>query len=90
MPNAPYSYKQQCTSNAGAEPAVSLGCIHRQAVLPIGHAGEHGMVAVGSQQPEFPTNLDRLLLDSSLHQAVIALQEVRLVATLREANLLKD
>jgi hypothetical protein len=31
-----------------------------------------------------------LLLDSSLHQAVIALQEVRLIAALREANLLKD
>jgi hypothetical protein len=48
------------------------------------------MVAVASQQSKFPTEIQRLLLDSRLHQAVIALQEVRLIAALREANLLKD
>jgi hypothetical protein len=48
------------------------------------------MVAVASQQSKFPTEIQRLLLDSRLHQAVIALQEVRLIAALREANLPKD
>src|SRR2546422_5947619 len=35
----------------------------RLAVIPIGFAGEHGVVAAGSQQGDFPTEADRLLLN---------------------------
>jgi hypothetical protein len=58
-------------------------------VLPIGHAGEYGVVAAASRRPDFPSAEYRLLLDVSIHQAAIALQEVRLIADLRAANLVK-
>jgi PAS domain-containing protein len=44
---------------------------------------------VGSRQPGFPTELPRIFLAVSIHRAVIALQEVRLFAALREADLAK-
>jgi hypothetical protein len=68
---------------------VSSGTL-QMAVLPIGHAGEYGVVAVGSRLTEFPSELDRLLLDVTIHQMVLALQEVRLVTALHGANLAKD
>jgi hypothetical protein len=37
------------------------------AVSPMGFAGEYGVVAVGSLQPDFPTELHRLVLDVSIH-----------------------
>jgi signal transduction histidine kinase len=51
----------------------------RLAVLPIGHEGRSGVVAAGSRQPDFPTELDRLLLRVAVNQAA-----------LREADWLKD
>ena len=51
----------------------------RLAVLPIGREGRTGVVAVGSHQPDFPTELDRLLLRVAVNQAA-----------LREADWLKD
>jgi signal transduction histidine kinase/ActR/RegA family two-component response regulator len=72
----------------------------RLAVLPIGREGRSGVVAAGSRQPDFPTELDRLLLRVAVNQA--ALREAdwlkdRLLEALREskeaaeaANLAKD
>ncbi|HEY9420860.1 MAG TPA: ATP-binding protein [Thermoanaerobaculia bacterium] len=51
----------------------------RLAVLPIGREGRSGVVAVGSRQPDFPTELDRLLFRVAVNQAA-----------LREADWLKD
>jgi len=51
----------------------------RLAVLPIGREGRSGVVAAGSRQPDFPTELDRLLLRVAVNQAA-----------LREADWLKD
>jgi signal transduction histidine kinase/ActR/RegA family two-component response regulator len=74
--------------------------ILRLAVLPIGREGRSGVVAAGSRQPDFPTELDRLLLRVAVNQA--ALREAdwlkdRLLEALREskeaaeaANLAKD
>lgn len=51
----------------------------RLAVLPIGWDARSGVVAVGSRQPDFPTELDRLLLRVAVNQAA-----------LREADWQKD
>jgi signal transduction histidine kinase/CheY-like chemotaxis protein len=51
----------------------------RLAVLPIGRDGRGGVVAAGSSQPDFPTELDRLLFRVAVNQAA-----------LREADWLKD
>jgi signal transduction histidine kinase/ActR/RegA family two-component response regulator len=51
----------------------------RLAVLPIGREGRSGVVAAGSRQADFPTELDRLLLRVAVNQAA-----------LREADWLKD
>jgi signal transduction histidine kinase len=62
----------------------------RLAVMPVGYESEYGVVAAASQQADFPTELDRLLLNVSANQVAIWLREARLVAALREANRLKD
>jgi two-component system CheB/CheR fusion protein len=51
----------------------------RLAVVPIGYQGKAGVVAAGSRQPDFPHELDRLLLQITVNQAA-----------LREADRLKD
>jgi PAS domain S-box-containing protein len=48
----------------------------------LGLQGEIGIVVAGSQSPDFPRDTDRLLLDVAASQAVIGLQQARL---LREA-----
>lgn len=51
----------------------------RLAMAPIGVQGSIGLVVVGSRRPDFPTELDRLLLGVAVNQAA-----------LREADRLKD
>jgi signal transduction histidine kinase len=58
----------------------------RLAVARIGYEGEWGVIAVGSSQPEFPTELDRLALNVAANQAAIALQDVRNEAALRASE----
>jgi PAS domain S-box-containing protein len=60
------------------------------AVIPIGFTGEYGVVAAGSQQADFPTESDRLLLNVGANQVAIWLREARLLAAVREADRLKD
>ncbi|HTG43467.1 MAG TPA: PAS domain S-box protein [Verrucomicrobiae bacterium] len=66
-------------------PGVSL----RVTVMPLGPAREYGILAVGSQRKEFPTALERILLNVSANQAIIAFQSARQLAELRrkESNL---
>jgi GAF domain-containing protein len=56
----------------------------RLAVMPIGGEGEYGVVAAGSQQSDFPTEADRLLLTIGANQAASWLREARLLSALRE------
>ena len=58
----------------------------RVVAMPIGHDGAHGVVVAGCQQSDFPTDIDRLLLNVAANQAAIALQEAQLLADLRQAN----
>jgi len=62
----------------------------RLAVIPIGFEGEYGVVAAGSQRSDFPTELDRLLLNVGANQVAAWVREARLRATLQETNRLKD
>lgn len=62
----------------------------RLIALPIGVEGRYGVVAAGSQQEDFPTESDRLLLNVGANQMAIWLREARLHAALREADQLKD
>lgn len=68
---------------------VGDGTLHL-AIMPVGYEGEYGVVAAGSRQADFPTELDCLLLNVSANQVALWLREARLVEALREANRLKD
>ena len=48
--------------------------------VPLGVHGESGMIAVGSDRPDFPGQTDSLLLSVAANQASIGLQEARLLA----------
>jgi PAS domain S-box-containing protein len=50
------------------------------APVRLGLQGEVGVVVAGSQQSDFPTQTDRLLLHVAANQAVIALQEARVLS----------
>ena len=58
----------------------------RLAIIPIGYEGGYGMVAAGSQQSDFPTELDRLLLNVGANQVAAWVQEARLLATLQRSE----
>jgi PAS domain S-box-containing protein len=60
------------------------------ATTPIGYEGEYGVVATSAQRADFPTELDRLLLNVGANQVAIWLQGARLLADLREADRFKD
>jgi PAS domain S-box-containing protein len=49
----------------------------RLAVIPIGCEGDCGVLVAGSQQPEFPSQTDRLILTVAANQAAIVLQQKR-------------
>lgn len=56
----------------------------RVLVLPIGHDGAGGVIVVGSQQPNFPTELDQLLLSGVAHQVAHWSQHVGLPVMLNQ------
>jgi signal transduction histidine kinase/CheY-like chemotaxis protein len=60
------------------------------AIVPMGYDGDCGFVVAGSQQPDFPTQTDRLLLGVGANQATIVLQHKRSEAILRESDRRKD
>src|SRR5881409_1618987 len=50
------------------------------AVIPIGYESEYGVIAVGAQREDFPTEIDRLLLNVGANQVAVSLREARLLA----------
>jgi GAF domain-containing protein len=63
----------------------------RLAVIPIGYEGDCGVLVAGSQQPDFPSPTDKLLLDVAANQAAVVLQHHRSEETLRrQSRLLYD
>ena len=48
--------------------------------IPLGLKAEIGIVAAGSRRPDFPGQTERLLLRVASNQALMRLQEVRLLA----------
>src|SRR5688500_3093777 len=62
----------------------------RLAIVPMGYDGDCGYVVAGSLQPDFPTQVDRLLLGVGANQATVALQHKRAEAVLQETDRRKD
>ena len=58
----------------------------RLATVPLGCDGESGYLAAGSQQPEFPGPMDRLLLEAAANQAAVVLQYKQSEQALRESE----
>lgn len=55
----------------------------RLVITPLGCAGDCGVLVAGSQQPEFPSQTDRLILGVGANQAAIVLQQRRAEDQLR-------
>jgi PAS domain S-box-containing protein len=55
----------------------------RLAILPIGCAGDCGVLVAGSPQPDFPGQTDRLLLSVAANQAAVVLQRLQAEEALR-------
>ncbi|MGH7783062.1 MAG: GAF domain-containing protein, partial [Candidatus Binatia bacterium] len=53
---------------------------------PIGLQGEWGALVVGSREPNFPSDLDNLLIGFAANQAAISLNSARLLAERQEAE----
>ncbi|HEV2853470.1 MAG TPA: ATP-binding protein [Thermoanaerobaculia bacterium] len=62
----------------------------RLAIIPMGYDGDCGFVVAGSQQQDFPTQTDRLLLSVGANQATVVLQHKRSEAALQETDRRKD
>jgi PAS domain S-box-containing protein len=58
----------------------------RLAIMPLGPMLEFGVIAVGSTRPEFPTPSDRILLNVSVNQAIIAFRATKQVAALNRSE----
>ncbi len=58
----------------------------RLAILPLGREGRHGILVVGSQEPDFPGPIDGLLLSVGANQAAVVLQHKRAEQALRESE----
>lgn len=56
----------------------------QMSVIPIGYEGKLGIVAAGSPAPDFPNELDRLLLGIGANHAAIAIENARLYAKAQE------
>jgi signal transduction histidine kinase/PAS domain-containing protein len=65
--------------DGGAEPC-------RGVVIPIGVNGEGGVVAAACDRPDFPTEVDQLLLSLAANHAATAFQSARLVHERRRAE----
>lgn len=59
----------------------------RVVAMPIGYDRTQGVLVAGCRQADFPTEIDRLLLNVAANQAAIALQEAQLLADLHKANM---
>jgi PAS domain S-box-containing protein len=68
--------------HAGPHP-LAAGTL-RTVVIPIGHDAAGGVIAVGGQQPDFPTEAEYLLLSVAANQATIWSQEARQIAGLNQ------
>ncbi len=62
----------------------------RLAILLMGYNGDCGFVVAGSQQKDFPTQTDRLLLTVGANQATVVLQHKRSEAAFQEMDRRKD
>jgi PAS domain S-box-containing protein len=64
-------------------------CNFRVAVMSLGPSQEFGVIAVGTNRPNFPTPSERILINVSVNQAIIAFRSAKQVAALRrsESNL---
>jgi PAS domain S-box-containing protein len=58
--------------------------------LPLGLQGEFGLLVAGSQRPDFPGQSEKLVLDVAANQAVIGLQEARLLSEQKRVALELD
>jgi signal transduction histidine kinase/PAS domain-containing protein len=58
----------------------------RGVVIPVGVNGEGGLVAAASDRPDFPTDVDQLLLSLAANHAATAFQGARLVHERRRAE----
>ena len=54
--------------------------------IPLGLKAEIGIVAAGSCRPDFPGQTERLLLRVASNQALMRLQEVRLLSEEKRAS----
>jgi signal transduction histidine kinase/PAS domain-containing protein len=59
---------------------------YRGVVIPIGVDAEDGVVAAASDRPDFPTEIDQLLLSLTANQAATAFQGARLIHERRRAE----
>jgi C4-dicarboxylate-specific signal transduction histidine kinase len=57
------------------------------ATARLGLQGELGLIVAGSDRPGFPQETERLLLDVAVNQAVIGLQQARLLSEQRRVSL---
>jgi PAS domain S-box-containing protein len=55
------------------------------ACAPLGIDSEVGLVIAGSTRPDFPTQIERLVLDVAANQATLGLQQARLLSLQRRA-----
>src|SRR5437588_10622885 len=84
-----------CLELDGASPPPSIpnpvgGGTLRLAVAPIRYEEEWGAAAVGSAHPDFPTELDRLVLSVAANQAALAIQMARLAEQARQTAVLQE
>lgn len=86
---APWLQAADCSSPLSIANPVGSEQI-QLAVIPIGREGEYGVIAAGAQRTDFPTEIDRLLLNVGANQAAVWFREARFLETLREADQLKD
>lgn len=58
----------------------------RLAIIPLGCAGDCGVLVAGSQQPDFPNHTDRLLLGVATNQAATVLHQKRAEQQVRRSE----
>jgi signal transduction histidine kinase len=65
-------------------PNPAGGGMLRMLAIPIGHHGKWGIIAAGSPSPDFPSELDRLLLRTGANQAAVAVENACLYRAAKE------
>lgn len=82
---APWLTKARADSSLSIPNPTGNGTM-QLTVIPIGYDGGYGIIATGSPRSDFPTELDRLLLNVGANQVTAWLQEGRLLATLQRSE----